>query len=209
MYQSQQHNQRYQRPFSVPRPSSHQNHAHVNDLPQPISGNKRPYAPPVTAGVRRTGIQPPMKKHAPQPGSRPPVTPAAGTLTDDQLDTLLGEVDVDAIIAASQKVQQDNDILQESSRGVMRSEADVAVTVRPDPQQIGLNSLHSEGNERMNGVKPVTTVSGVQTGSAGSNHNQNTVDGNTGGNAGSKTFSNVDEAMIDSLFEGLDSSDFG
>lgn len=210
VYQPQQHAQRYQRPFSVPRPSANQNPAQMNGSQQPLTPNKRPYVSPTTTGVRRTGMQPPTKKHASQATSTSPVAPAASTLTDDQLDTLLGEVDVDAIIAASQKVQQDNDAAQESGKDrVIPAEGNAAVVVRSDPQQVGSDSPHDEDNQGMNSVKPGIFVSGIQNGSTGTNPDPHVVDGNAGVNTGSKTFSSVDEAMIDSLFEGLDSSDFG
>lgn len=152
-----------------------------------------------------------------------PATPV-NSLTDDQLDDLLGDIDVDAVIAASGKAkvlampvatvskQQSGAALDKSGssekEGKDSSSRDHAVA----PTSVDLDGSNTGSNV---GQKSALTSTSKATPSPGSNNASKSVPGsdtNVGSNAseaGQRSLSFVDEAMIDNLLEGLDSSDFG
>lgn len=175
-------------------------------------------------------MQPLPKRPAPQrpPGRiNPPLVPPAtpvDPLTDDQLDDLLGDFDVDAVIAASGKSQA----LLMPSATVSKQQSGAAVDKSGSPET-GRKSASSRNPAAASasidlggsstgsniGQKSVLNSASNVALSTGSNNASNsdpgsgTHAGSNAGRAGQRSLSAVDEAMIDNLLEGLDGSDFG
>lgn len=186
--------------------------------------------------VRRLGMQPFSKRPAParNVGTVPIVQTAQragdaaiGALTDEQLDSLLGDVDIDAVIAASGKKTaqvkavgiggtieggeaetkhttlgrkqggDDTDSVMGGGRqpGDELGNATPGVEQGTSPQAMegAMGSKGAEMSEE-DAVHPATARVGLQQTQMREN--------------GQRTLSKADEAMIDSLLEGLDGSDF-
>lgn len=194
---------------------------HPNGGTQP---NKRPYAPhriPSHPGIRRPGMQPPLKRptshRSPVPSRvnpliAPPVAPAE-TITDDQLDDLLGDFDVDAVIAASGRSQplptkqapltsQEAPTITKAVSSI--SSAATATLVANDPKQARSRPLNVRQNPSI-GEQGISNVASDVPSPGGAKVNTEPKAAQTE----NPSCSAVDEAMIDNLLEGLDSSDFG
>lgn len=195
--------------------------------------------------VRRPGMQSTVRRPGMQPLSKRPASarnleamPAVqvaqtegragiGTLTDEQLDSLLGDVDIDAVIAASGKgTAQVKAVGIGESTGVERAGEKYAVVGR---EQGGGDSDNVIGGGRSRGDELKNTTAdeeqdalpqameramgtaeaemsaedGIRSATAHVGLPRAQVMGNE-----QRTLSKADEAMIDSLLEGLDGSDF-
>lgn len=152
-----------------------------------------------------------------------PLAVPAETITDDQLDDLLGDFDVDAVIAASGRSQplptkqaaltsqeapmitpqpKSGDQITKAVPSI--SSAATATLVANDPKQARNRPLNVRPNESI-GEQGINNLASDVPSAGGRKVNTelNAVQ------TENPSRSAVDEAMIDNLLEGLDSSDFG
>lgn len=204
---------------SLKRPA-YQNDAHMRPPigPPPRSalgpprrpGLYRPGAPLLPAFQRPggTGAPGPTVSQAmavstvtPTPISNP--STAASRLSDEQLDSLLGEVDVDALIAASGKAnavasaEEVSRMTQsQASGGTERAEAIDGVAMGAD-ESVAKSGVGQNGEMQKEDSNPGRGVSTLQ---------QQTQTGEvaTEGINAAGGIASVDQSMIDNLFEGLD-----
>lgn len=182
--------------------------------------------------MRRVGMQPPAKRPAPpremvnavqmipQGPTREGVESSGDTLTDEQLDSLLGDVDVDAMIAASRPQTFGRNMNTmvvgsgDSSNGrkTMRDNASVEVgrqflvgraqggeTVQ-QPEMPIVNERGTQGISYLEQIQQKGSEENAEPASAAAD--QEAMEAET------RVLSKEDAAMIDSLLEGLDGSDF-
>lgn len=219
---------------------------------------KRPYTnvvPPLPA-VRRHGMQPLPKRPAPNqrgvdhfqqpvmlprnsgPRGAPSVNSSApatsnctglNSLTEDQLDSLLGDFDVDAVIAASGKSQSVSTVSSAAKKS----------TNLPESHRLGTVTISQVGEVGARAEQPEKACETVVSGKASESvlpgkrceslvsekvhvvpkdtplletdipHQSAPTPAQLQANrVGQQALSGVDEAMIDNLLEGLDDSDF-
>lgn len=187
--------------------------------------------PGIQPAIRRPGMQPLPKRPAPARNlitasakqiSQTGEDTAIGALTDEQLDSLLGDVDVDAVIAASGK-----GTAQVKAVGIGGNERERQKATEKeqdsDGNDSGLGERRQSGNELRNigasgehgksssilehvmrpGETKTSEDRATHLTSACVELPQAQLNGKR-----ERALSKADEAMIDSLLDGLDGSDF-
>ena len=170
--------------------------------------------PAPRAGLQRNSLKRPFQPTfpSPRPGQRqrsqPAWTPVAATsssgvaeLTEDQLDSLLGNVDIDAMIAASQRTKPPPPSEKENVQGTELA------SNPPQTDKAGLGPVGvtqpttSAASNALNNVQHMSTASSTQMGTVA--NKPPTANGHT-----AKGLGGIDDSMLDNLLDGLDSADF-
>lgn len=189
---------------------------------------KRPYSNHVwqAPSVPRSGTQPPTKRPAtsrtptgntraashdlniaatkPQhrvstQSNTPSKSNGLGSFTEDQLDALFGDIDVDAVIAASGKSQALPSM----------SPAPTGPPAAPSNATSSQPNSSSFGTEQLKQGHEVASVPEPDPMRVSSGHAEGPANVCEGSSDGKKPLSAVDESMINNLLEGLDDSEFG